>query len=146
MSHPARGEIAQRLLLYLDPAADDPLYRQIADRVWMEVVTGTLETGERLPTVRQLAIDLNVPPNTIEWAYRELQELGVVSVVPGQGVFVRLHDADRSAVERRRQLDRLGQEVATQAEGLGFTLDDLIEVLAERRRERRANLIEGGAG
>jgi GntR family transcriptional regulator len=102
------------------------------------VVTGTLETGERLPTVRQLAIDLSVPPTTVERAYRELEELGVVSAVPGQGVVVSLRDPDRSSVERRMQLERLCREVAAQAEGLGFTLDDLMEVLAEQRRLRRA--------
>lgn len=138
MADPARAGIALRLTPYLDPSAGTPLHRQIADRLWLEVVTGTMESGERLPTVRQLAVDLSVPPNTVQQAYRELEDLGVVSAVPGQGVVVSLHDADRSAVERRRQLERLCREVSAQAEGLGFGIDDLIEALAEERRARRA--------
>jgi DNA-binding transcriptional MocR family regulator len=85
-----RASLAQRLALYLDPASDEPLYRQIVNRLWLEVVTGTLETGERLPTVRQLAIDLSLNPNTVARAYNELEALGVLTRKPGQGTFVSL--------------------------------------------------------
>jgi len=119
--------------MYLDPSADEPVYRQIVDRIWLEVVTGTLETGERLPTVRQLAVELGLRPDTISHAYRELETLGVLVTRPGKGTFVGLRSPDGSALERRAQLDRLCRDVLDQSMALGLPLDDVIEALIERR-------------
>jgi len=134
-----RAGIAQRLAVYLDPGSDEPLFRQIVDRIWLEVVTGTLETGERLPTVRQLAIDLSVHPNAVQRAYKELELLGVLVTRPG-GTFVALTSPDTSAIERRAQLDRLCTDMLAQGRAFGFTIDDIIDALAESRAARR----EGG--
>ncbi len=131
------AELARRIGVYLDPGSDTPLYRQIVDRLWLEVVTGTLETGERLPTVRQLAIDLSLNPNTVARAYKELELLGVLVKKPGQGTFVSLSQPDQSTVERRSQLERLCYDVVSQAEQLGFTLEDVIDALADLRAARR---------
>ncbi len=140
MSDEERASIAQRLAMYLDPSGDAPLYRQIADRVWLEVVTGTLETGERLPTVRQLAIDLAAHPNTVARAYRELESLGVLVTRAGEGTFVGLAPPDPDTIERRAQLDRLCRDVAAQCEALGLPLDEVIETLiALRSSERESN-------
>jgi len=119
--------------MYLDPSADEPVYRQIVDRIWLEVVTGTLEIGERLPTVRQLAVDLGLRPDTISHAYGELEALGVLVTRPGKGTFVGLRSPDGSALERRAQLDRLCRDVLDQSTALGLALDDVIEALMERR-------------
>ncbi len=140
-----RAGLAQRLALYLDPASDEPLYRQIVNRLWLEVVTGTLETGERLPTVRQLAIDLSLNPNTVARAYNELEALGVLTRKPGQGTFVSLTQPDRSEVERRSQLERLCRDLVSQAESLGLSLDDVLDALADLRAARRdADARSGG--
>jgi GntR family transcriptional regulator len=132
-----RPGLAERLLPFLDVGDAEPLHRQIVDRVWLEVVTGTLETGERLPTVRQLAVDLNVHPNTVQHAYEELELLGVVVTRPGEGKFVALSSPDRPALERRAQLERLCRDVLTQGRALGFTVDDLIDMLVEQRADAR---------
>ncbi|NIQ55192.1 MAG: GntR family transcriptional regulator, partial [Gammaproteobacteria bacterium] len=71
-----------------------PLFRQLVDRLWLEIITGTLEAGERLPTVRQLAIDLGIHPNTVGRAYTELELLGVLVKRPGHGTYVCLGPAD----------------------------------------------------
>ncbi len=125
-----RSGLAQRLALYLDPGAADPLYRQIVDRLWLEVVTGTLDTGERLPTVRQLAVDLGVHPTSVARAYRELELLGVLAARPG-GTFIALSSPDTSALERQAQLERLCRDLLSQADAFGFTADELIDTLRD---------------
>jgi len=129
-----RAGLAARLALYLDRGSAAPLYRQIADRVWLEVVSGTLETGERLPTVRQLAIDLGVPPGTVEQAYEELARLGLLLRRPG-GAFITLSSPDTTALERHAQLERLCRELAERAETLGFSHTELIDTLTDLRSE-----------
>ncbi|MGD2136325.1 MAG: GntR family transcriptional regulator [Gemmatimonadales bacterium] len=143
-SDPGRPALAERIALYVDRTSEEPVYRQIVDRVWLEVVTGTLETGARLPTVRQLAVELGVRPDTIERAYRELEELGVLVTRPGGGSFIGLRSPDASAVERRRQLERLCSDVVEQSRALGVPLDEVIDALAERRDAGR-HADEGGA-
>lgn len=131
---PDRPSIAQRLAMYVDPGYDEPVHRQIVDRLWLEVVTGTLETGERLPTVRQLAVELGVRPDVISKAYAELEQLGVLVTRPGQGSVVGLRSPDTSALERRRRLERVCSDVLEQSEALGIPLDELIEALGEWER------------
>ena len=119
--------------LTLDWGSDVPLYRQIVDRVWPEVVQGTLVPGERLPTIRRLAIDLSVHPDTVARAYEELELLGVVIQRPGEGTFVGLKPPDREEFQRRVEFETLCRELASRAQALGFTVDDLIDTLSELR-------------
>ena len=113
--------------------------------MWLEVVTGTLETGERLPTVRQLAIDLAVHPNTVQYAYDELETLGVLVTRQGEGTYIGLAPPDQDTLERRAQIERLCGDVAAQCRALGLSLDDIIDTLSalqtsERERDpRRSN-------
>jgi GntR family transcriptional regulator len=125
--------VAQRLALYIDRSSEEPVSRQIIDRLWLEIITGTLETGDRLPTVRQLAIHLNVRPDTVSRAYEELELLGVLITRPGQGTFVGLTSPDPTALERHAQLERLCRDVASQSEALGLPLDDVIDALVDLR-------------
>jgi|GEM_PF-538953 len=129
--------LAARLTGALDPTLERPLARQLAEQVWTEIIDGTLEPGERLPTVRQLAIDLGVHPRVVERAFAELVRRGVVRIEPG-GAFVCLIDSEPAATERARALERLCAEAAAQAEQLGFEIDELIEGLSDLRLERRS--------
>jgi GntR family transcriptional regulator len=128
--------LAARLAVALDPTLDCPLAQQLAEQVWSEVMDGTLEPGERLPTVRQLAIDLGVHPRTVEQAFTELVRRGVVRIEPG-GAFVCLTESDPRATERTRALEHLCIDAAARAEQLGFEIDELIEGLTDLRLERR---------
>ena len=87
--------MAEELQLTVDPSSDVPLYRQIVDHVWVKVASGILEPGNRLPTVRQVAIDLGVHLDTVERAYRELELLGVVAQHPGEGCNCEIARPDR---------------------------------------------------
>lgn len=125
-----RSDIAARLAPYLDKGDETPLYRQMVDRLWLDVITGTIDVGERLPTVRQLAVDLGVHPGSVERAYRELGRLGVFVVRPG-GTYVALGSPDTPALERQTQLERLCRDLLTQARTFGFTVPELIDALRE---------------
>jgi GntR family transcriptional regulator len=135
--------VAQRLALYIDRSTEEPVSRQIIDRLWLEIITGTLETGDRLPTVRQLAIDLNVRPDTVAHAYEELELLGVLITRPGQGTFVGLTSPDQTTLERHAQLERLCRDVISQSEALGLSLDDVIDALGDLRNSSNDSKMRG---
>ena len=137
--------VSQRLALYIDRSDEEPVYRQIVDRLWHEIITGTLETGDRLPTVRQLAIDLNVRPDTVSHAYEELELLGVLITRPGQGTFVGLTSPDRSALERHAKLERLCSDVVSQSKALGLRLDEVIDALVDLRNSANDPHTTGGS-
>ncbi len=122
---------APQLAISLDPGSDLPLYRQIVDHVWVKVAEGVLDPGEKLPTVRQWAVDLGVHPKTVARAYKELELLGVVVRRAGEGTFVGLKQADRHEIERHAELERLCLKVLSRAQALGFTADELLESLTE---------------
>lgn len=72
----------------VDPRSGVPIYVQLIDQVKRSVAVGALAAGERLPTVKQLAVDLTVNPNTVARAYRDLERDGVIETSPGRGSFV----------------------------------------------------------
>ncbi len=76
-------------VLTVDPRSGVPIYLQIIEQIKRSVALGVLQTGEQLPTVKQLAIDLTVNPNTVARAYRELEREQVIETAPGRGSFVR---------------------------------------------------------
>ena len=137
VSEPEQTEISQQIASQIDSSSDVPLYRQIVDGVLEDVLTGTLETGARLPTVRQLAIAVSVHPDIVERAFRELELLGVVVRRPGQGTFVSLTPPNRSELERRQLVETLCRDIVTRADDAGVSLDELIDALAELRSSQR---------
>ena len=118
----------------LDLKSGVPFYRQIIDRVRSAIATGELGAGDRLPTVRQLAVDLSVNPNTVSRAYTELELTGLVETQMGSGTFVSGKGVERDDVERQRILDQLCQEFLSRASSHGFTIDDIRENLDQRKR------------
>ena len=105
----------------------------IVDDVWLAVVEGTLETGERLPTARQVAVALGVSPRVVEGAYRELETRGVVATRPGEGTFISLAPPPDQERERHRRFAELCRAAFEEARDLGFGVDELIDALAEYR-------------
>ncbi len=119
--------------IQLDLKSGVPFYRQIIDQVKSAIATGQLEPGDRLPTVRQLAVDLSVNPNTVSRAYTELELTGLVDTHMGSGTFVGQKKVEQDEVERRRILDEISQEFLSRASSHGFTLDDILENLEQRK-------------
>jgi GntR family transcriptional regulator len=83
-------------VLTVDPRSGVPIYLQIIEQIKRSIALGVLQAGEQLPTVKQLAIDLTVNPNTIARAYRELEREQVIETAPGRGSFVRANGATQS--------------------------------------------------
>jgi len=117
----------------LDVKSGVPFYRQVIDQVRSAMATGLLEPGDRLPTVRQLAVDLSVNPNTVSRAYTELELTGLVETHMGSGTFVGQKKVEQDEVERRRILDQICQEFLSRASSHGFDLDDILENLEQRK-------------
>lgn len=113
----------------LDLHSGVPVYRQLIDQVLGGVAAGTLRGGDQLPTVRQVAVDLEINPNTVVRAYRELEIRGALETQQGTGTFVSHQKVKRDEVERRRQLSQLVSELVARAGAAGFTVKDLLEQL-----------------
>src|SRR5277367_4581355 len=107
-----------------------PVYRQLIDQVRSGIASGSLATGDQLPTVRQLAVDLEINPNTVMRAYREL-ELGLLETHQGTGTFIADIKLKKDSPERDRQLGQMAGEFAARAGAAGFTLEDLIDRLRD---------------
>jgi GntR family transcriptional regulator len=118
----------------LDVKSGVPFYRQIIDQVKAAIATEAIAAGDRLPTVRQLAVDLSVNPNTVSRAYTELELTGLVETQMGSGTFVGNRPVERDDVERRRLLDQLCQEFLSRASTHGFTLEDVAHNLDQRKK------------
>jgi GntR family transcriptional regulator len=116
-----------------------PVYRQIIDQVLGGMAAGTLKPGDQLPTVRQVAVDLSINPNTVVRAYRELEIRGVLETEQGTGTFISHQKVKADEVERQRQLGQLVMEFVSRAGAGGFTVEELIEELKERSADAGNN-------
>ena len=108
-----------------------PVYRQLIDQVRGGIASGALAAGDQLPTVRQLAVDLAINPNTVMRAYRELELGGLLETHQGTGTFIANKKIERKTAERDRQLIQLAGEFAARVGAAGFALEELIERLRE---------------
>ena len=110
-----------------------PVYKQIIPHVQSAVAAGRLAEGDQLPTIRALHEKLEVNPNTVAKAYRELQHLGVIAAEHGSGCFVapaaQARPADLSARERKSKLQELCARFAAEARSHGISFDELVEQL-----------------
>lgn len=124
----------------LDLASGVPVYRQIIDQVLLAVATGTLQGGRQLPTVRQVAVDLAINPNTVLRAYRELEIRGTISTQQGIGTFITRQRVEMDQAQRDMRLSRLAANCASRAGAEGFSVVELLERLEELspREDRRS--------
>jgi len=113
----------------LDLHSGVPVYRQIIDQVRGGVASGALAVGDQLPTVRQLAVDLAINPNTVVRAYRELELGGLLETHQGTGTFISAQKIRGGDGERARQLARIVEDAAARAGAAGFSVEELIEEL-----------------
>lgn len=118
-------------VLTVDPRSGVPIYLQIIEQVKRSIALGILQAGEQLPTVKQLALDLTVNPNTVARAYRELEREDVIETAPGRGSFVRSNGVTESP--------KVAAEIAGDA--LDLALREAKSVGLERGEIRR--LFEG---
>jgi GntR family transcriptional regulator len=116
--------------LRLDFHSGVPVYRQIIDQVRGGIASGSLAVGDQLPTVRQLAVDLAINPNTVARAYRELELGGLLETHQGTGTFISAQKMKGGNAERERQLTQIITDSVARAGAAGFTVEELIEQLS----------------
>lgn len=107
------------------------MYLQIVEQIRSAVATGVLQEGEALPSVRELAVQLAINPNTVAKAYRELQREGVISVERGTGTRVAHQPPSMSSSEVATRLQNAARRLAIEAYCLGVSRDELLNVVAQ---------------
>jgi GntR family transcriptional regulator len=118
----------------LDLSTGVPVYRQLIDQVLAARAARDLTPGDQLPTVRQVAVDLAINPNTVVRAYKELEIRGVLTTQQGTGTFISTQGVQRDEVERRRRLSAFVADVAARAGAEGFSLAEVLAGLRERQQ------------
>ena len=115
----------------LDTASGVPFYRQIIRRIADAVLAGTLPPGTRLPTIRSLAIQLKINPNTIAKAYAELELRGIVTTQVGSGTFISENTPEPAQAERDTLLQDLLRRTVLEFAALGIQKDEIPAALAK---------------
>jgi len=131
------------LEIRLDPQSGMPVYRQIIDQIMGGIATGAVKAGDQLPTVRQLAVDLAINPNTVIRAYRELEIRGMLETQQGTGTFISHKKVQRDEVERQRKLSQIAGEFTARAGAAGFTIEELLVQLQALTADKGSNGAEG---
>ena len=119
--------------LQIDIKSGVPYYRQIIEQVKFAIARDSLASGDQLPTVRQLAVELSINPNTVMRAYRELEIEGLLETQQGSGTFVSSNRPDINGLERRRMLDQILTDLLARASSYGFSLEEISEGLRQRK-------------
>src|ERR1700736_4337489 len=115
----------------LDAHSGVPVYRQLIDQVMAGIASASLVAGDQLPTVRLVAVDLAINPNTVMRAYRELEIRGVLDTQQGTGTFVADRPAATTDEEKSRKLSQLVGEFVARAGAAGLSLNELMEALRQ---------------
>jgi GntR family transcriptional regulator len=118
----------------LDQKSGVPFYKQLILQVEMAIADGRLAQGDQLPTVRSLAVDLKINPNTVARAYSQLEVRGIVTTQQGTGTFVSDRKVEHAEVERERVLAELTRNVVAQAGAYGIGISELLKSLQELER------------
>jgi GntR family transcriptional regulator len=115
----------------LDPKSGVPYYKQIILQVEMAIADGRLTRGDQLPTVRSLAVDLRINPNTVARAYNELEIRGIVNTQQGTGTFISDKQIELDSVQREQVLAEISRTFITKASSYGFSIEEIITYLKE---------------
>ena len=123
-------------MFHVDTSHPTPLYHQLERSIRFAIATGKLGIGDKLPTVRQLAVDLRINANTVAKVYTELERNGVVETRRGVGTFVTARPNEAAnRRDRERRLRELADHFIAETHKHGFSIDDVIEHLEKRRRK-----------
>jgi GntR family transcriptional regulator len=122
------------MVVSIDPKDATPIYAQLERGLRAAIASGRLQIGDQLPTVRQLAVQLQVNANTVARVYADLERSGVLETRRGVGSFIRMGAIDvRSPDEHARRLRAFVTRVLADADANGFTANDLVEALRDPR-------------
>ncbi len=127
-------------MFYIRPESGEPIYSQLIRQIKHAVTSGMMNPGDQMPTVRDLAAELVINPNTVARAYRELVREGVLTATQGGGTFVKMEPQPLVRSERERRLEPFIQELAAEAQVLGISDENLLRLLKATlaKREKTA--------
>jgi len=114
----------------IDNTSDRPVYQQIIDQVKRDIALGRLAKDEKLPTVRQLARQIAINPNTIAKAYRQLEQEGIIITKPGAGAFVANLDSNLSRAVRKKIICEELERIAVEAFHMQLDGQTLLELFS----------------
>lgn len=124
-------------MIILDYRDTRPLYEQIVDKFQTLILKGVLEPNAKMPSVRSLAVELSINPNTIQRAYSELERTGFIYTVKGRGNFVSYDDSLKQV--RREEIFQRLDALVQEAEELGMTREELGDrILAGKDLKQKA--------
>ena len=131
--------------LHINPKDGKPIYRQIIEQVKYLIAAGRLRAGEELPTVRGLAQDLLINPNTVARAYRDLEQAGILTTRQGSGTFVSNKHSPLSREECLRILTARADALLADSHHLGFDLNETLALVRRRHEQLRSQTKENKA-
>ncbi|NLJ45011.1 MAG: GntR family transcriptional regulator [Treponema sp.] len=121
--------VEREIRFSLDPASGVPFYRQIIQQIEQAILARRLEPGDRLPTIRALAIELKINPNTIAKAYGELEIRGIVTTQVGSGTYVSDKRIDMEEAERTKKAEAAVARFIRDMEALGIDRAAMLEMV-----------------
>jgi len=116
----------------LDLKSGVPFYRQIVDQIRYGIASERLLPGQQLPTVRELAVQLEINPNTVRKAYSELEILGVLDTQQGTGTFVSNQEVEIADAEKSRMVRQICDELVARGQQYNITLKEIVDHLQRR--------------
>jgi GntR family transcriptional regulator len=119
------------MIFHVNPSSGLPIYVQIETQVKNAVAAGALKRDQPLPSVRKLASELGINPNTVARAYQELERNGVIATVPGGGTYIAENVPRFLKSEKLRRLQPYARQLAVEGVQLGLTDEDIVAMVQE---------------
>jgi GntR family transcriptional regulator len=120
--------------LHIDPRQSVPIYAQVIEQVRSLVLSGALKPGDRMPSVRELAVSQRINRNTAAKAYSSLEQAGILESRRGEGTFVAALPDREDTAAHRQHVDQFIHRVVAEAAGLGLTADEFADRVVRSRR------------
>jgi GntR family transcriptional regulator len=127
------------MLIQVDYNSGEPISHQVVSQIKWLVVSGKLQPGEKLPSIRELAKELRINPTTVTRIYSELSSDGVITLRQGQGAFVSTQSVQLPKAEIRRRVGRLAQSMLVEGLRLGLKRAEIDKVIDDEFRRIRGN-------
>ncbi|WWR17173.1 GntR family transcriptional regulator [Lachnospiraceae bacterium JLR.KK008] len=124
-------------MIILDYKDTRPIYEQVVDKLQKLIINGVLEPDSKMPSVRNLAVELSINPNTIQKAYAELERLGFLYTIKGRGNFVMYHEG-LYLLKKKEYLEKIGK-LLKEAEEIGISRQEMLQSLTEGEGENDRN-------
>jgi GntR family transcriptional regulator len=115
-------------MFLLNPRSKQPLYEQLVEQLRRQIVLGGMKAGAAMPSVRQLATELGINPNTIQKAYRRMEEEGMILSIPGKGSFVSDNLAEMLTKQREDQRNK-ARQILLSCREMGITKEEIVQMV-----------------